>query len=273
MSKIKLLSLFFLLNCNFLSGQTSESYVLNENTKNPIEFVNIGIIKKNVGTVSDVNGKYDLLIDTTFDEDTLLFSRVGYIPFLIKISDFKKREDKNIFLKEKIIEIAEVVVNPKNFKEEILGVSSQNKKINAGFKDNQLGYELGILMKAKKTAFIKSVNINIAKCSYDSIFYRLNIYEIRGKNDFENILKKPIYINLSKEQIKDVIQIDLQSQNIVAQGNFLVTLEIVKKLMGKGELYLCAKLLNKTYYRATSQGDWKTVAAGVSISVVADIEK
>lgn len=78
---------------------------------------------------------------------------------------------------------------------------------------------------------------------------------------------------MSKEQIKDVIQIDLQSQNIVAEGNFLVTLEIVKKLMNKGELYLCAKLFSKTYYRATSQGDWKTVAAGISISVVADVEE
>ena len=97
MSKIKLLPLFFLLNCNFLFGQISEGYVLNENSKQPIEFVNIGVIKKNVGTVSEVNGKYNLSIDTSFDEDTILFSRVGYIPFLIKISDFKKRKEKTYF--------------------------------------------------------------------------------------------------------------------------------------------------------------------------------
>ena len=127
-------------------------------------------------------------------------------------------------------------------------------------------------MKVKKTAFIKKVNINISNCSYDTIFYRLNIYKANGKNDFENILREPIYIKLPKESVKDEIEIDLQEKNIVVDGNFLVSLEHVKNL-GPGNLYFCAGLSNKTYFRKTSQGKWETAPVGISISVVADVEK
>ena len=72
--------------------------------------------------------------------------------------------------------------------------------------------------------------------------------------------------------VKDELQIDLQSKNIVVDGNFLVTLEHIKDL-GKGYLHFCAGLADKTYYRKTSQGKWDTVPVGISLSVIADVEK
>jgi hypothetical protein len=268
----KFIILILLLDCNTLFGQNISGVVLNEKSKLPIEYVNIGVLRKNIGTVSDCNGKYNLIIDSQFDNDTLLFSNIGYLPYSIKIADLKRGHNKNIFLKEKAYDINEVIVRPKKFKQRTLGVSTHFKKISVGFKDNLLGYELGILMKVKKTALIKRVNINISACSYDSIFYRLNIYKVLGKMNFENILSNPIYIRLAKNDVKDEIHIDLQSQNIVVDGNFLVTLEQVKNL-GKGYLYFCAGLMHKTYYRKTSQGEWQTAPIGIGLSVDADIEK
>ena len=90
--------------------------------------------------------------------------------------------------------------------------------------------------------------------------------------DFENILREPIYIKMPKETVKDEIQMDLQSRNIVIEGDFLITLEHVKNL-GNGYLYFCAGLIDKTYYRKTSQGKWETASGGISISVIADVEK
>jgi len=90
--------------------------------------------------------------------------------------------------------------------------------------------------------------------------------------DFENILREPIYLKMPKESVKDEIQIDLQSKNIVVDGDFLITLEHVKDL-GNGYLYFCAGLTDRTYYRKTSQGKWETAPVGISISVIADVEK
>lgn len=269
---MRLMILIFILNCNLVFGQNISGIVINEKSKLPIEYVNIGIPGKNIGTVSNVNGKYNLSIDSQFDDDTLLFSCIGYLPFSIKIADLKKVGHKNVFLEEKVYEINEIIIRPKIFKQQTLGVTTNSKMVQSGFRDNLLGYECGILIKVKKSAVIKSVNINISQCSYDTIFYRLNIYRVHGKINFENILTNPIYINLPKDKVKDKIIIDLQSQHIVVDGDFLVTLENVKDL-GKGYLYFCAGLMDKTYFRKTSQGEWLTVPVGISLSVEAEVEK
>ena len=153
-----------------------------------------------------------------------------------------------------------------------LGVTTRNKSFSAGFKDNQLGHELGIMMKVKKTAFIQKVNLNFNQCTYDSILYRLNIYKVNGKMDFENILTKPIYIRLPKSKLNETVTIDLTSYNLMVQGNFLVALEHIKD-MGPGILHFSCSLTQKTYYRKTSQGTWDTAPIGVSISVDAKVEK
>jgi hypothetical protein len=260
------------LICSSAFGQNISGFVFNEKNQLPVEYVNIGIVGKNTGTVADFSGKYSLSIDPKFAEDTLLFSSIGYIPLSIRVSELIKSKDQNVFLKENIYQLKEVIVHPKIIKQETLGVTSHFKKMSAGFRDNLLGYELGVLMKVKKTATIKRVNINISACTYDSVFYRLNVYKVIGKKQFENILITPIYLNISKDKMYEPIHIDLQTRNIVVEGDFLVTLEHVRDL-GKGYLYFPVNLLEKTYFRKTSQGKWETSPVGISISVDADVEK
>lgn len=268
----RFLIFIFLISCNSIFGQVIIGTLINADSKQPIGFANIGIVGKNVGTVTDLNGRFKLFVDSKYDNDTILFSIIGYKPLLIKISDLRKKVDNEVFLKERAYEITEVVIKPRIFKQRTLGVTTKFKNISSGFKDNILGYECGILMKVKKTAFIKKINLNISYCTYDTIFYRLNIYKVSGKMDFENILREPIYLKIPKESVKDEIQIDLQSKNIVVDGDFLITLEHVKDL-GNGYLHFCAGITDKTYYRLTSQGKWETSPFGISISVIADVEK
>jgi hypothetical protein len=261
---------FFLANSVF--GQKYSGLILNKKTLLPIEYVNIGIAGKGIGTVSNNNGKYVLILDAEFENDTLLVSCIGYYPFSIKVSEFKKLKTQTIYLDEKIFSLKEVVIHPKIYKERILGITSKSKSFTAGFKENKLGYEFGILIKVKKSTIIEKVNINIALCTYDTILYRLNIYKVVGRMNFENILQKPIYIKLSKDQINEKVIIDLESYNLEVNGDFLITIEHIKDL-GPGELMFCGSLLDKTYYRLTSQGNWYTIPMGISISLIAKVEK
>lgn len=262
----------FLACCNSIFGQNISGRVMDIGNKKPIEFANIGIAGKNVGTVTDFNGRFNLFVDPDYDNDTILFSIIGYQPLSIKIADLRKNSDNEVFLKEKAYDLVEVIIIPKKYIQRTIGVTTKSRMISAGFKDNKLGYECGVLIKVKKTALIKKVNINIFDCSYDSIFYRLNIYRVNGKMNFENMLREPIYIRMAKESVRDEIQIDLQSKEIMVEGDFLITLEHVKDI-GDGYLNFCAGFKDKTYYRKTSQGKWETVPVGISISVVADVEK
>lgn len=246
--------------------------ILNKINAQPVEYVNIGIPGKNTGTVSDLNGNFFLEVDENLKNDSLLISCIGYQPELIKISDFLNRPILQIFLTEKTYDLKQIDVRFREFREKTLGVTSKTKSMQAGFSNNLLGYECGILMRTKNRTLIRKVRINIARCDYDSIFYRLNIYKPVGKNNFENILTQPVYIKLQKKDIKETIEINLEDKNIYINENFLVTLEHVKN-MGDGNLYFCAGMMRKTYFRKTSQGIWETVPIGISISVLADVEK
>lgn len=270
--KIVLFIVLFFCWGTMFSQQVS-GVVLNKSNNQPIEFVNIGIVDKNIGTVSNIDGRFSIVIDSaSVINDTLLFSAIGYESKWIQISNLLSGDKPSVRLEKKSYEIAEVVVSPTKIKEKILGVKTKNKSISAGFDKNELGYELGILMKVKKRAILKQVNINIASCSYDSIHFRLNIYKVKENKSFENILIEPIYIEMPREKVAEEIEVDLRGKNINVESNFLITLEHIKNL-GEGHLHFCAALANKTHYRKTSQGKWETVGIGVSISVLADVEK
>ncbi|MDH6358465.1 carboxypeptidase-like regulatory domain-containing protein [Parabacteroides sp. PF5-9] len=265
------LCVFGMLIGHSLWGQKDISgLVLSGSGKRPIEYVNIGIVGKNVGTVTNEKGEFDLFLESRYENDSLLFSCIGYEPYVAEISEI--REGETIFLKEMAYNLGEVEVRPKVFKESLLGVKTTSKSISAGFQHNMLGYECGILMQVKKSAILKKVNINVSSCSYDTIFYRLNVYRVKDEKTFENILRKPIYISASKELLEDTFSVDLMPHDITVDGDFLVTLEHIKDL-GEGELVFCSSKKHTTYFRKTSQGEWQTAPVGVSISVVVDVEK
>jgi hypothetical protein len=254
-----------------LYGQEISGTVFEKENNIPVEYVNIGVVGKNIGTVSDQSGKFTLQISSEYYNDTLRFSCIGYQSYSIKVSDIMNQNDVKVNLEKWLYELSEVVVRPKNIKQKTLGITTRNKMVVA-CADSIYGGEVGVVMKNKKNAFLKEVNINIASCSYDTVFYRVNIYKAHENMQFENILTNPVYFNLLKEDVKDKITVDLRHLNLVIEGDFLVTLEVVKNL-GPGKLCFPASLTHKSYRRATSQGSWFTIVAGISLSVLVDIEK
>jgi len=240
--------------------------------RQPIEFVNIGIVGKNIGTVSNINGVFSIALDSELDHDTLLFSAIGYKPQSVKIADLRQKTNSNIYLKKKTYKISEVQIKPRIFNEQTLGVTDKSNKIIAGFKYNLLGYECGIRINIKKTAFLKKVKINISTCSYDSIFFRLNIYRAEDDTTFKNIFKEPVYLKMPKDRLLKELEFNLEPYDIISDGDFLVSLEYIKNL-GEGELYFYTGTGKLTYFRITSQGSWQTSPVPIEISVLADVEE
>lgn len=253
-------------------AQEIKSVVFCTETLNPIPYVNIGIPNKNSGTVSDEEGNFTLKIKAQYLGDSLKFSCIGYESKTLSIKDMLANKQDKVELNDKINEIKEITVIPKEYKLKTLGVKTKLRAISAGFKENKLGYELGILMKARKQIILKKVIINFSACSYDSIFYRLNVYEKTGKKEFKNIMPKPYYLALSAKELQTTNSIDISHLNIISDKNLLITLEHVRNL-GEGYLLFCAAPGKSTYYRTTSQAGWKKVAIGISISAEALVEK
>jgi hypothetical protein len=246
--------------------------ILSAKDNTPIAYVNIGVVGRNVGTVSDAGGNYSLHISEQYDRDTLKISCIGFKPYTILVGDYKKRGNNNVFLDENVIDLSELAVFPKKYKQKTFGIKTKNSPMVAGFEKNALGYEAGLKFSTNKKTFLEKLRFNVASCDYDTIFYRINVYEKQGKRQFENILTKPVYLFFTKEKIKEGIEVDLSIYNIIVQGDFLVTLEHVRE-MGDGRLYFPASLKKKTYYRKTSQGEWNTAPAGIAMSLEALVEE
>ena len=265
--------LFLVVGSNvLLYGQTISGTVFERNSETPIEYVNIGIFGKNIGTVSDQNGKYTLQINPEYQNDTLIFSCIGYHSYSVIISDFINLNNGNVNLEKRKYDLTEVVIRPRRVREKTLGVTTKSKLTQGCFSDSINGREVGIVMNNKNKVFLKEVNLNITICTYDSIFYRINIYKAHNDKQFENILTNPIYVSSSKEEVKNKITIDLRHLYLEFDGDFFVTFEAVKNL-GAGRLCFPVSLFDKTYLRRASHGIWETQPVGISISVLVDVER
>ena len=135
------------------------------------------------------------------------------------------------------------------------------------------GYECGILIKLNKPAIIQKIHLQVARCTYDTVFYRVNIYNVERNDIYTNILERPIYIKIAKDQIKETISFNLMDYNIRVDNDFLITLEYVKDL-GPGEISFHSSLVHGSYFRETSQDTWVTIPlGGFGMTVDVAIEK
>lgn len=233
-----------------------------------LSFVNIGVLSNTRGTVSDEEGYFQLQLDDMAGGDTLRFSLIGYESYDIGVAAARRQSAPlAIPLKAIAYDLAEVVVVPRKVREKVLGNRVSSKFAQGGFGNNELGHEIGVLMKVKgRPTWLEEVYLNIARCEYDSIFYRLNIYRVADKYPRETLLQTPIYLQYSQaEALGGELVVDLRPYQLYTEEDFVVSLEIVKDL-GQGGLYLRAALRNKSYFRYTSQSSWTKIPVGLGIA-------
>jgi hypothetical protein len=243
-------------------GQQFKGRVLSTETRAGIGFVNIGIMGRNVGTVSDENGDFAIDLKSIYDNDSIKFSMIGYEPRTFLVSSFKKESAREIYLTPKLYNILEVKViyhKPRVIK---LGTSVTSNELRSGFSDNELGSELGIKLHVKGSVKLTDLNLNIARCTFDTVTYRFNVYQSLDGIDYTNILTSPIYFSFSRGMIDKVITFDLSKYSIIVTGDILISVELYKD-MGPGTLLFHTMFFTgTTYHRKTSQGDW-TEASGL----------
>ncbi|WP_176420227.1 carboxypeptidase-like regulatory domain-containing protein [Lutibacter flavus] len=111
-----MLSIISLLLINFL-GYTQEikmsGLIIDANTQKPIEFVNIGIVNKNLGTVSDLQGEFDFNVPKASINDSITISHINYYAVKIPIHKVKNHI---ITLKPRTNELSEIMLTNKKKK-------------------------------------------------------------------------------------------------------------------------------------------------------------
>ncbi|KEO75205.1 carboxypeptidase-like regulatory domain-containing protein [Anditalea andensis] len=250
--------------------------IIDSKTKTPLSYVNIGFLNKERGTVSDENGKFELEINEKDLEDTLRISMIGYTPIKIIPNNFSKTWNQKIIeLDEMIGALNEVIVSSKGYKSKVLGNKTESKFISTAFSYDQLGAEMGIKVKIRKSpTYVDSLNFNVSynRLSAKAIF-RVNFYAVENGQPGKNILKDNILIEINPKQT-GLISVDLLPYDIILEEDTFVTLEWIKNegINEKGEaIYFSLGLLNNaTIYKPSSQSRFKkhsSLGVGFNLNV------
>ena len=256
------LLLFALFIPEVIFSQSQKGKVFSRETNSGLGFVNIGIIGKNIGTVSDESGNFTITIGDAYDIDTLRFSMIGYESKSFLVGYFKEKSTKDVYLDPisyKLQEVKVVYFKPREIR---LGTPVFSNDLRSGFAYNDLGSELGINLHIKRPVKLKDLNLNVATCTYDSVTFRLNIYETFNQIEYKNILTKPVYISFTKDKINKVVTLDLKEYSIIIEGDVLIALELYRDL-GEGRLlFRTTYFTGTTYHKKSTEGKW-TEASGV----------
>ena len=275
-TRISLVMLLPLL-ATISQGQTIQGRVLDDSGMNPVPYANIGIVNRGIGTVADGNGLYRLDITNASDADTLQVSCIGYASRQYIVSVLRNQDQAlDVILEEKIVNLEEVTIRPKNMKSVVLGNDFSNKNIAAGFSSDDLGSEAGVVMQVKngKTYYLNTAGFYVAKCEYDSILFRMNIYSYKNGKVGDVLHNLPIYIKVEKGQTS--IQLNLRPYQLEVTDDFVMTLEWIQDLSNRDESFMfCAGFMGGGItWRKTSQDRFQKLPGfGIGMYCIAEFEK
>lgn len=175
--------------------------VVDSKTAEPLSFSTIEIKSLKTGTIADKNGDFLLTVNSqNVILDTIEFSYLGYFKTKMSINDFKKLNSAVIKLNVNVFELNEIVVVPKKYKLEKIGVTDgKNDRVQYAniFNGNLENF---IENKKQKNGFIKSVSYYIGEEGHPETPFRIRIYgldKVKGCPG-EDLLKQNIIVYSTK---------------------------------------------------------------------------
>lgn len=237
-------------------GQSITGKIVETPSGQAVPYASIGIVGKNVGTVSGNDGSFSLTIPDGAD-GTLRVSALGYAPFETSVAEFRQLGQNTVIrLKPDVKALKEVTVRHFAHAAE-WGNTNINRKqrVDAGFVNNKLGNELGMVIKARqKPVKLMKFKAQVAYNRYEEMRFRLNVYAMKDGLPGESLLTDNIIVTSTIR--KGVLEVDLSDYGIVAEGDFFISLEWIEDL-GEGGLHFYADYSGpKIITRAAAQGKW-----------------
>lgn len=254
-------------------AQSLRGRVTDKDTNEPLEFVNVGILHRGTGSVTDQDGVFSFRVDSVLDTDTLRVSMLGYTTVNMTVSEFRSRlrgEMGGVALSKSFQEMRTATIHSRELKERKLG-NKNDGAVQAGFSSNDLGCELVTRIDIKNDpTFIEKFNFYVSSSIFDTLLFRVNLYEMENGMPGRQINTQNIFVTTTVK--KGWVSVDLSKFNLFSSKDFAIGLELIRDFrkgdVSKG-LYFGAGFLNKnSFYRQVSQQEWKNVGVvGISFNV------
>jgi len=266
-TRLNPLFIVFLFVGSAVNAQFIQGSVLDATSKEPLSFVQIGVVNKNVGVLSDEKGQFKLDSPKIQESDSIIFSYLGYEIRTILLKDLMNSSE--VSLKKQVFSLPKIDVKAEALtKNRTLGYNKTNSRLlTVGWSvlrkniiDNPVG-ERGIIIKLKgKTALVKNVNFHIADNEFDSVTCRVHLYTIKDGLPDKEITTENIFVQTTKKH--GWVKVPIDHLQIIIQEDIIVTIELVKArkkepIIGEGFLFSSGFFGNVVSREVTHQTNWK----------------
>jgi CubicO group peptidase (beta-lactamase class C family) len=194
-----------ILTFHFAYGQISiKGKVVDQSTKKPIAYANIGIVNTGIGTISNEDGSFSLQLQNVNLKDTLRLSAIGFAKKNIPIQSFFNR-DVTVHLKEQITELREVTVTSKKEKNKFFKLG--NKKSRGGTLETDTVYAgsaTALLIENKNPiqkelsfpVYLQSASLRVFRNNLPSFKIRVRLYSVDSVTNgpSEELLNKSVVV-------------------------------------------------------------------------------
>ena len=254
-----------------VSAQTIvKGHVVNERGET-VEYVSIGFAEgdgenqsPSVGTISDAKGNFELEIPANRKKD-LVFTHVSFQKAIVPYEIYANGQQLTVAMKDKTVELAEVVVGKKNKPQKIAGKAISGPVASFRGKGKVDGTEWGPVLKSKKDYVISNILLTIKGISYQWCVLSFNIYEIQG-NKFVNILNKPIYHRIEKSNSKQ--RLDIQpEETIVLRGKRKYYISVMVVDSDRYGILDMQSQFKTSYARSITKGKKRKLPIGPAIQL------
>ena len=233
---VTLLVSFFLIGSSLLYGQkTIQGKIINSRTKEVIQYANIGIPGANIGTISNPDGSFALIVSAKWLNDSITFSSIGYYTRSIAIAFLLLQQDPVIYMDEKTVELSPVIVS--NKKDKIQTIRLGNSQFNGGVLETDTVYagrSIALLIEntetdAKKSiefpAYLENARLRILRNNLSSFKFRVRIHSVNTLTGEpgEDLLNKSIVVESSMR--KGWLEFDLSHLNMEVHKTFFIIFE------------------------------------------------
>jgi len=234
LNKLPAIFLFGLFHQSLSQG-IIEGSIVNQKSKAPIPYANIGIAKINIGTISNEDGSFSLKIPDGHQNDTLQFSALGYGKKTIALSSLLPFEKQVIYLNENSIILAPVTVSSKKEKNKFFELG--NNSYQGGVIETDTiyaGRSLALLIENKQPNFYKDfyfpvylqkAKLRIFKNNLKLLRFRvrLNLVDSLTGQPGDDLLHQSVVIESSIRN--GWLEFDLSSLHLWVAKAFFVTFE------------------------------------------------
>lgn len=272
----KILVTFFVLISNICLSQniTINGKVIGNN-KEILQYVNIGIKHKNIGTISDENGNFKFITSKSNLNDSLSFSYLGFEDLSVKISDIIDNNITEFILNEKTFSINEVTITSKKFTEKKLGTTSYVSFVAGYVRANNDGnnniQEFAKRLDIKKPSKILDLNINLFQVKIDTAKFRINFYNIKDNLPFEKIGSENIVIK--HKVVNGWNKFDLEELDLRFENPIFITLEYLPNEPDEQDPFRYrGQMFGQSVKRSSSLGDWN-VKKGITMAMYVTIRQ